>query len=283
MHHTVFTDLNAIFFHIPRCGGGTVLRTLESRLGLPNSFHSRTKKASRRRVVALLTPRLGDLRARRFARGHEPVPIKAALIPPQMLADYFGFTFVRNPYDRLYSAWYGISRRHRGLLERWRRRELRDFNAFVAGPLRERIFDRGRFDESCLDEDSINIHFHPQFGFVHDGRRLVVDEIGRLERFEDDFRRICERLGLAHDGPLVTRHINYRGDLAASPRYLDRFDRRSIEIADELYADDFGLFGYRRLGRAGAPKENAPSALGGRGESVARDGRVASGQKTSRQ
>lgn len=222
-----------------------MLRTLESKLDLPNSFRSKVKQPMREALVETLAPQIGEVRARRFTRGHETYEIKERLLDPDVLASYFKFAFVRNPYDRLYSAFNDHRKNRTTLWSKLTEKESSDFNAFVQQRLTTRMFSNGEIDESCLDEDTIYIHFFPQHLFVCREGEIAVDSIGRMERFDEDFAAILERLG-QNDGKLVTRHILYRGDLTAPSRYLEHYDPASIEIVNRLYAQDFELFGYSR-------------------------------------
>jgi hypothetical protein len=243
--HTVFDSIEAIFFHIPKCGGGTVLRTLEARLGRPSSFNREIKKRLRRELSAFLAPKIGRQRAQRFARGHVTYEIGELVVPPEVMDGYFKFVFVRGPYDRLFSAWNDLTRSHSTMLQRFRHTELKDFNVFVKTRLREDVFVDGEINEAWLDQDTIYIHFYPQFLFACKDGEIRADFIGRLESFTADFENLAVRLGLG-DVPMVTRHVKYRGNLKTASRYLDRYDQESIEIVNELYGRDFELFGYER-------------------------------------
>ena len=245
MLHTIFEPLRALFIHIPKCGGGTILRTLESHLDAPNSYRSKTKKEYRKTLVGKLESSVGEERAKRFARGHEPYAIKKLVLDAEILDDYFKFAFVRNPYDRLYSAFNGYARKHTSFLTRRKKPELADINAFLKLKLQPEMFPNGTFEEACLDEETLFIHFLPQHQFLCDEGQMKADFIGRMERFDDDSAVLYERLGLTEVSP-VTRHIEFRGDLTAPSRYLEQFDRESIDLVNRLYGKDFELLGYDR-------------------------------------
>ena len=246
MLHTLFEPLNALFIHIPKCGGGTILRTLESHIDAPNSYKSKTKKDYRRALVEQLGEKVGAERAARYARGHEPWSIKRAMLGDEKLASLFKFAFVRNPYDRLYSAFHGYAKKQNSFFSR-KKPELVDINAFVEQKLNAGIFVDGTFDERCLDEETLFIHFLPQAEFLGDNGESHADFLGRMESFDHDVQQLYQRLGLENVQE-VTRHIDYRGDLTAPSRYLERFSADSIAKVNRLYAKDFALLGYDQAG-----------------------------------
>ncbi len=141
---------------------------------------------------------------------------------------YFKFTFVRNPWDRLYSAYSFL--KNGGWDDkdkRWAEENLAhidDFNDFVVNWLTpDRLYS--------------HIHFWPQSRFVFDARgRLLVDYVGYFETITEDFAHIAHRVN--PDAKL--RHTN------ASPRedYRSVYSLAAIRRVAELYRDDISLFGY---------------------------------------
>jgi chondroitin 4-sulfotransferase 11 len=145
---------------------------------------------------------------------------------------YFKFTFVRNPYTRLVSA-YEFFRRggHPAWASNQRFRdeilsEYVDFSDFVL----RWLTPRDLWPEP---------HFRPQHEFLELGGRLVMDFVGRVERIEDDFTTVCGRLGIqAHLGRLnETRD----GHAALGEYYSSDAVERRVR---DFYARDFELFGY---------------------------------------
>jgi len=144
---------------------------------------------------------------------------------------YWGFGFVRNPLDRLYSCYtqkivlYG---RMRNLpIEFWRYggafhadMSFEDFVRAVA-----RIPDR-----------IADIHFRSQHCFLYRGERATVDFIGRFEALERDWETVRQRFGLP-----ALQHYN------RSPHrsYRDAYTPELARLAATRYADDIRLFGYQ--------------------------------------
>ena len=186
-------ELEAIFVHIPKAAGTSVALSLFGEL----PFHY---TAIQYRVI--------------FGRSD--------------FRRYFKFAFVRNPWDRLYSAYRYL--RAGGWDDKdkaWAEQHLApypDFNAFV-------------LDWLTADNLRAYMHFRPQVEFVCDRRgRPLIDYLGYFETIEDDFRVVSGRLGTA----VTLDHVNASG----------RADYRSVYSAEaarrvaEVYRRDIAAFGY---------------------------------------
>lgn len=143
--------------------------------------------------------------------------------------DYFKFAFVRNPWDRLYSAFSFL--KGGGWDDndkRWAEENLAgidDFNDFVINWLTpERLY--------------AYIHFWPQSDFICDGKnRAMIDYLAYFETIGDDFDRIAKQI----DCKESLQHTN------ASKRkgYKEVYSEEARQKVALLYARDINNFGYR--------------------------------------
>lgn len=141
---------------------------------------------------------------------------------------YFKFTFVRNPYDRLYSAYTflrkgGINDEDRAFSERVLVK-YETFEDFVLG---------------YLNEETIYsyIHFYPQLEFLIDrNHKIAVDFIGRFENIDQDFFRVSQKIGVNKTLP----HLNKTESKKEQPVFSDQVKAK----IQELYKDDFMKLGY---------------------------------------
>ena len=127
---------------------------------------------------------------------------------------YLTFAIVRNPFDRLISAWQYLAKTR-------------------TKPLAEVLRDpphRGH-DYRHLTR--------PQSAILTDFRgRLVVDELIRFEDLQTGFNRVCDRLGKQRT---ILPHIN------ATSRdcgYRQYFDSETRQMAETLFAADLVHFQY---------------------------------------
>lgn len=161
---------------------------------------------------------------------------------------YYKFTFVRNPYDRIYSSFLQDIHASK-TFESWK-----FFNAY----LKKINFDFDVYlsdlQTGDLEMDWTNVNKRPAHLFSHNGDTCSMDFIGYVERFESDFFYLCRVLEL--DGiDLLTANINTEPMPECDPqnmefsnyKYLDKYSSRSISIVNNIYAKDFQYLGYRQL------------------------------------
>ncbi|MBW3019708.1 sulfotransferase family protein [Candidatus Woesearchaeota archaeon] len=159
--------------------------------------------------------------------------------------DYFKFTFVRNPWDRLVSAYHflitgGMNEQDKNWADS-NIRQYPDFNSFVKGWLnRENIYTWK--------------HFIPQFEFVCiEGLEPAVDFIGYFENLEEDFEYVANKLGIQ----TTLQHLNkterktkYYGDetveifVDEKKDYTEYYTDETVKIVADVYREDIEIFGY---------------------------------------
>ncbi len=189
-----FIENECIFVHIPKCGGSSISQAL---FGNSAGDHIAIGEYSQ------------AFSSREFNR-------------------YFKFTFVRNPWDRLVSAYHFMKQRNwdpAGTGSVGNLSEYPEFDLFVRG---------------WLNPDSIKMHavFRPQTSYIFRKDKLMVDFVGYLENIEDDFGYIRSKIG--SDVDLL--HLN-QGKLRSSD-YRDYYNYETIRIVENIYRDDITRLGY---------------------------------------
>lgn len=165
--HGTFREAGAIFIHIPKAAGSSI-------------------------SLDLFGHQVGHFTMMEwFARD------------PQLAERLFKFAFVREPLDRLHSAWQFLRQGGMNAADAETGRNLPDtFDRFVA-----RLADDPGLQQW--------IHFRPQHHFIcAPDTRLLVDFVGRFETMETDFARVAARLG--RDSRLSLRNSSARASLIAS-------------------------------------------------------------------
>ena len=159
-------------------------------------------------------------------------------------SDWFRFTMVRDPYDRLFSAYKSkignlkAEEYYQGIQDEIRQRyDYPTVDGRRVGIVAFRDFVR--FVQEVNDRDP---HWSRQDQLVRIDR-VPYDFIGRCESFAEDFRTIMERLGADQDmlGLGAVRHgESYRMPLAAA------YDSELARSVYDFYETDFERFGYDR-------------------------------------
>jgi len=156
---------------------------------------------------------------------------------PHLDPHHFTFGFVRSPYTRLVSCY-----RHK--IERLRRQGRRMSPLFaVYGGRFSLGMDFPAFVRAVasVPDPRAEKHFRSQVSFLYDGGRLLVDFVGHLERFDEDWAEICRQTRL---GP-VARAYNVTGDADITHWY----DTELLALVNERYRDDFTAFDYEVVER----------------------------------
>lgn len=130
------------------------------------------------------------------------------------------FTFVRNPWDRVCSAFFQC--RDRAKTQENKIDQSWAFHDWVKNVLA----DRG---------PSINMHFAEQYptAYLDDYRFGFV---GRYEKMKADWERLSRTIGASDEIP----HWNHSSHGA----YIDHYDDESVKVVEELYKRDIEAFGY---------------------------------------
>jgi len=223
-----------IFIHIPKNGGQSMEHVFLDLLGL--TWETRAPLLLRPNDIPLLgPPQLGHLHADEYVKNH--------YISEELFRNYFKFTFVRNPWDRMVSI-YKYSRHSL----------VYDFKFFVNHIFIPKIWsDKYWF-------------IGPQSEFIiNKSGNIMIDFIGRFETMQSDFNEVCKRLGLP-ETPLP--HVNKSSQKVKNPglnlkqtvkyllwqfsgrrkpvfqNYQDYYDSETEQIVKELYRSDIELFGY---------------------------------------
>jgi hypothetical protein len=183
--------LRCIFFHIPKTAG-----------------------------LAVCDGLFGDR-----AAGHMDVETAKVVFGEWRFRSFFKFCFVRNPWDRLVSAFHYLRHGHPDSPIANVVKASLSFTDFVNGALSSPIVQG-------------ELHIRPQHLFVVDKRgRLQMDYVGRFERLQRHFDVVAQRLGVT--GRLARQNQSLHAD------YRDYYDDQTRRIVGEFYRRDIDLFGYR--------------------------------------
>ncbi|PSQ60856.1 MAG: hypothetical protein BRD27_03880, partial [Bacteroidetes bacterium QH_10_64_19] len=200
-----------------------------------------------RECIFVHVPRAAGTSVSRALFGHSAGGHKTVREYERIFGDafwtYYTFSFVRNPYVRLVSAYEYLRRGGHPAFPR-----NREFGEEVLG-----AYDGfPSFVLQWLRPDKAEWplpHFYPQTHFLKLEGEVAVDFVGHVETIEADFATVCDHLGETPELPEVNRTPGGRAPL--SSYYDSDAVRRRVQ---EVYRSDFETLGYSRdVGKAGAP------------------------------
>ena len=133
---------------------------------------------------------------------------------------YFKFAFVRNPWDRLVSAYFNLTetRRHKKIFKG------RSFKQFII---------------DLPNEKSLRnyLHMRPQISWITYKGKIIMDFIGRYEKLQEDFNKVCDMIEIdSYQLPLIRK--------SEHSDYHTYYNENMIEIVRNLYKADIEAFGY---------------------------------------
>lgn len=192
-----FADYDMLFIHVPKAAGTAIIDTLFGR-----------------------SAGLGHASAKKYLQvfGYSHFYSK------------YRFTFVRNPYDRLVSAYEylckGGNNSYDLMFKQNTLDRYADFEDFVLNGLcQERAIQR-------------HIHFRKQVDFLYIGDELAVDFVGRFENLDKDFPYLAAIIG--KDVKLEKKNPSQRGKSVAE--YYQ--NPEVAQAVRDFYRDDFDAFHY---------------------------------------
>lgn len=172
------------------------------------------------------------IRQRPLAHGHRSAEF-FLWRDPTLFENCFTFGFVRNPYDRLVSAFHYLRSNKTSVRDgEFGRRavggyaDFRDFAASLRhGATRRRTLGW--------------LHFLPQAYYLCDRKgKVLVDYVGRTETFADDLDRINETTGLGLQ--------NNRDRAVPRDNWRSFYTAETARYVEDIYAEDFDIFGFER-------------------------------------
>jgi hypothetical protein len=142
--------------------------------------------------------------------------------------NYFSFSFVRNPFDRLYSVYRYLKKgginRHDKLAFEAHLSDFNDFEDFVLNGLDKKLIYK-------------ITHLIPQHEFLCDkSGSILVDFIGRFENLDKDILLLSKKL----NKNIELNHHNYNNKSDYKEVYTDKM----IHKVNQIYQKDIDLFKY---------------------------------------
>jgi len=172
-----------LFLHIEKCGGNTV----RDALGLPYEPTA----------------------------GHIPLEHKSQYFKHDP-KDYFKFTFVRNPWDRMISTYAFYNKPSPQI----------SFKEYITTLLNRPVSKDFKRHGCCYDY------------IFSENAKITIDFIGKIENLQQDFNIVCDKIG-------IPRQQLPHKNKSKHKHYTEYYDEETKQIVAEKYAKDIEYFGYK--------------------------------------
>ena len=205
-----------IFVHIPKTGGTSMAAALEQRAMADDILIGDTPKAKRRRK------RLDKLRAKGRLWKHSTLADIEGVVDGADLEQYFIFTLVRNPWDRLvsYYSWLRAQSFAHPAVELAKKS---NFSTFLSNPATQASFRGAPFASYVSDAQG------------NEKANLFI----RLEHLEEDVILLEQYLGFC------LRPLPHENRSERTADYRTHYTEELAELVAQFCAVDIGRFGYR--------------------------------------
>lgn len=211
---------------------------LRSNLSNPKGLPEDVLLFKRRRVIFIHIPKAAGISLykaiyQRDSFGHETIQHYENFMSSKEFNECYKFTFVRNPYDRIHSAFYYLKAGGRN----------RPFDIEYS----QQLSSIKSFEEFVLSwlniENLYKIqHFCPQVYYLKNSKNEInLDFIGKFEFLETDFRTVAEELEIDKELLFLNKTKTNKSN------YKDEYSKQMVKIVDDLYHEDFKLLGYQKM------------------------------------
>ncbi len=146
---------------------------------------------------------------------------------------YYRFSFVRNPWERMVSAFFFLKQGGRNVSDKkWGETVLKDVDSFEDFVLLMK--ENKQFKKTVLKKD----HFIPQYVFLENlSNKIDIDFIGKVENLQDDFKLLCKQLNIKETS---LPHVNK----SKHEQYAKYYSKKTKDIVASIYKKDISLFSY---------------------------------------
>jgi hypothetical protein len=160
------------------------------------------------------------------------------------VSDYFKFTFVRNPWDRLVSVYHEFKKRGNkySQLVTMETNLLSEFDISDNNIENFRNFCKNLKNSNWIDD----LFFHNQYDYITLNGNPIMDFVGRYETLNNDWYKIRDIIGYSGVELLTGRESGPKGYVRESYHepYKNYYTQFEIDVVADIYKKDIEYFNY---------------------------------------
>ena len=138
---------------------------------------------------------------------------------PQKWDSYYKFCFIRNPYDKIISAWNHVNRLGAS------------FEAYLY------------LDKKCNDVEYMHVFLPQVRNIINQSGKIKIDYIGKFENLEEDFQNILKNIGIKNIIHDVSKQMNKRDH----NKFYEYYNQKVLTKVNQLLSEDFALLDYPKI------------------------------------
>ena len=237
-----------VFVHLHKCGGTSIERALDQDTQWNDVVLGSTKYGEK--IQKVYEEKFGIYK-------HSSAAEIKKVIGDELWNEYFTFSIVRHPIDRMVSFYEYLKTYYLGGYRGTAIKLMYSLDQVSSIPPAltqlPKLYDAFRWPGivACLNSSSVSEFIHsekcwqsygtmPQFNQLADdnGENLIVDYVGRLEDINDDWDKVCKKVGISVSLP----HSN-----KSKRKYRDwrqYFSLNDINFLEVKYKADMERFSY---------------------------------------
>ena len=215
-------DLKAIFIHVHKTGGTYISYMLHKYYGFTNYYLRRPDHdifcMNKQKSTKYLNyeNRLHGVLAYYKTSTHIN---KKMNMTPQKWDSYYKFCFIRNPYDKIVSAWNHVN--------------------LLGASFEEYLY----LDKKCNDVEYMHVFLPQVRNIINQSGKIKIDYIGKFENLEEDFQNILKNIGIKNIIHDVSKQMNKRNH----NKFYEYYNQRVLTKVNEILSEDFALLDYPKI------------------------------------